>query len=150
MGIHNPLNRIRGSLDTVSWPMHSTAVDLPEGVQSLPVWPGAPAMEPLERRLMLSGTLLPPGTQVIAADPDGSTLVFAAAAEDMDFGDAPGPYPTTLASDGARHTPAGPTLGTNRDAEADGAPTTAADGDDSTGTPDDEDGVTFGSPIMVG
>ena len=66
-----------------------------------------------------------------------------------DFGDAPSPYPTTLAENGAQHTPAGPTLGTNRDLENDGTHS-AANADDTTGTPDDEDGVTFGSTIMVG
>jgi len=58
-----------------------------------------------------------------------------------DFGDAPSPYPTTLAEDGARHVATGPTLGANRDSEADGAHSTAANADDTTGTPDDEDGL---------
>jgi VCBS repeat-containing protein len=62
----------------------------------------------------------------------------------FDFGDAPLPYPTTLADDGARHGLQGPTLGSQRDTESDGQPTASADGDGS-----DEDGVTFGS-IMVG
>ncbi|MCH8043065.1 MAG: tandem-95 repeat protein, partial [Planctomycetes bacterium] len=61
-----------------------------------------------------------------------------------DFGDAPLPYPTTLADDGARHEATGPTLGATRDADLDGQPSTDADGDGS-----DEDGVTFGA-IMVG
>jgi hypothetical protein len=62
----------------------------------------------------------------------------------VDFGDAPEPYPTTLADDGARHEAIGPTLGASRDDEADGKPTSDADGDGA-----DEDGVTFGS-IRVG
>ncbi len=62
-----------------------------------------------------------------------------------DFGDAPLPYPTLLAEDGAEHIPIGPTLGTNRDTEVDGVHSTSADGDDNTGGPDDEDGVTFGT-----
>ncbi|MCH8923531.1 MAG: hypothetical protein IIA67_10345, partial [Planctomycetes bacterium] len=62
----------------------------------------------------------------------------------VDFGDAPDPYPTTLADDGARHEAIGPMLGALRDEEADGQPTTAADGDGA-----DEDGVMFGS-IRVG
>ena len=69
----------------------------------------------------------------------------------LDFGDAPtaaqsgfvGTYPTTLANNGARHTATGPTLGTARDTEADGQPTPNANGDDNTGVPDDEDGVTI-------
>ena len=67
-----------------------------------------------------------------------------------DFGDAPSPYPTTLASNGARHVAVGPTLGAGRDDEPDGQPSTAAAGDDVAGVPDDEDGVSFGSAIMVG
>ena len=62
----------------------------------------------------------------------------------MDFGDAGAPYPTTLAEDGARHTPTGPALGAHRDWESDGTPSWGADADDTTGTPDDEDGVTLG------
>ena len=56
---------------------------------------------------------------------------------------AGGSYATLLANDGARHTATGPTLGANRDMESDGQPTANADGDDTNGTPDDEDGVTF-------
>ena len=62
----------------------------------------------------------------------------------VDFGDAPDPYPTTLADDGARHEAIGPMLGGSRDEEADGQPTSDANGDGA-----DEDGVTFGS-IRVG
>ena len=67
-------------------------------------------------------------------------LVFAS-----DFGDAPLPYPTLLAEGGAEHVAIGPTLGSQRDAEADGVHSPGADGDDTTGSPDDEDGVTFGT-----
>ncbi|MFV2070207.1 MAG: FG-GAP repeat domain-containing protein, partial [Pirellulales bacterium] len=61
-----------------------------------------------------------------------------------DFGDAPLPYPTTLAEGGAAHEATGPTLGATRDSEADGRHSPAADADGA-----DEDGVTFG-PIAVG
>ncbi len=68
---------------------------------------------------------------------------------DFDFGDAPDPgYPTLLASDGARHYPAGPTLGSVRDWENDGVPSVDADGDDASGTLDDEDGVTA-APLLA-
>ncbi|MEM1224665.1 MAG: VCBS repeat-containing protein [Planctomycetota bacterium] len=54
----------------------------------------------------------------------------------VDFGDAPSPYPTTLADDGAQHADTdGPTLGTTRDFEPDGQ---VDDGSD-------EDGVLFGA-----
>lgn len=69
----------------------------------------------------------------------------------FEFGDAPSAaqsgfassYPVTLAEDGARHADAGATLGPNLDLETDGLHSANADGDDSTGSPDDEDGVTF-------
>jgi len=75
----------------------------------------------------------------------------------LDFGDAPDPiaiwpgrYPTLVANNGARHVATGPTLGTNRDSDADGQPTANADGDDASGTPDDEDGVNFTSALIQG
>lgn len=64
-----------------------------------------------------------------------------------EFGDAPDSYGTTIASDGAGHIASGPTLGTERDTEANGQPNIAANGDDVAGTPDDEDGVA--TPIEV-
>ncbi len=60
-----------------------------------------------------------------------------------DFGDAPSRYPTTLANGGAYHGVGGPILGSQRDQEADGAPSANADGDDG------DDGVTFG-PMHAG
>ena len=61
-----------------------------------------------------------------------------------DFGDAPLPYPTTLAEDGARHEATGPTLGMNRDTETDGTHSADASADGA-----DEDGVMFGT-VQVG
>jgi len=61
-----------------------------------------------------------------------------------DFGDAPLPYATLLAENGARHEAVGPMLGATRDTEADGVHSAAANGD---GT--DEDGVIF-STMRVG
>ncbi|HZP11092.1 MAG TPA: GEVED domain-containing protein [Nevskiaceae bacterium] len=63
-------------------------------------------------------------------------------AQSLDFGDAPAPYPTLLADDGARHVVATPLLGSSVDSEADGQPDADALGDDNGGT-DDEDGVVF-------
>lgn len=57
-----------------------------------------------------------------------------------DFGDAPGPYNTLLADNGAHHEAVGPMLGATRDGEADGLPTLNADGDGA-----DDDGVTIGT-----
>ncbi len=73
--------------------------------------------------------------------------------EALDFGDLPVAYPTLLANNGARHRIlAGFHLGQAIDSEADGQPTNGADGDDAPGpaNSDDEDGVTFTSPIVPG
>jgi hypothetical protein len=75
---------------------------------------------------------------------------------DLDFGDAPEipgstwMYPTTLASNGARHQ-INPEvyLGYKLDAEADGQPTMMADGDDLNAI-DDEDGVTLPASVLPG
>lgn len=61
---------------------------------------------------------------------------------EFDYGDAPSPFATLRADDGARHVAAGPRLGDARDTENDGQPNAAADGDDLVG--DDEDGAMFG------
>ena len=104
-----------------------------------------------------------PGSSVFVADLDGdgdldvlSNTNGALAWHEqglppIDFGDAPDTYGTTLAADGARHEPVGPTLGWNRDAEEDGHPTAGADGDDTTDQPD-EYGVRVGlvMPGQVG
>jgi len=67
-----------------------------------------------------------------------------------DYGDAPGPYPTTLAQNGARHTSGGPWLGmAPPDAEQDGQPESSALGDDQQGT-DDEDGMGFMTAVVPG
>jgi hypothetical protein len=61
-----------------------------------------------------------------------------------DFGDAPDSYGTTLAKDGARHAFLPKlVLGEVWDEEPDGQPGVDADGDDKTGSVDDEDGVQF-------
>jgi uncharacterized delta-60 repeat protein len=66
-----------------------------------------------------------------------------------DFGDAPAPYPVTLADDGARHAFGSLFLGSSLDADADGQPSLDALGDDQVGA-DDEDGVSFAGPLLAG
>ena len=78
--------------------------------------------------------------------------------ESSDWGDAPAPYATTRAQNGASHgTTPGLKLGVAFDPDQDGRPSANADGDDlagllsSTGTIiDDEDGVTLLTPIVRG
>ncbi len=64
---------------------------------------------------------------------------------DFDFGDASASYGTSLADDGARHLPVGPTLGSSRDTDFDGVPSELADADGA-----DEDGIAFIDAIQVG
>ena len=56
-----------------------------------------------------------------------------------DFGDAPAPYPVTIAESGASHLAVGPLLGADRSSEEDGTPSAAADGDTH------DDGIVFGN-----
>jgi uncharacterized repeat protein (TIGR01451 family) len=70
----------------------------------------------------------------------------------LDFGDAPAPYPTLLANNGARHNiypSLGYCLGTLIDGEPNGLPSPGATGDDVTGI-DDEDGVVFNTLLVPG
>ncbi len=70
---------------------------------------------------------------------------------EADFGDAPDPtFPTLLANDGARHLLVpGIYLGTTVDFESDGQPDANAQGDDAQ-TSNDDDGVSFTSPLLLG
>jgi hypothetical protein len=68
---------------------------------------------------------------------------------EWDFGDAPAPYATTLAANGARHKAfTGVFLGKRIDPEGDGQPSASATGDNEAGN--DEEGVTFLSPLTAG
>ncbi len=69
-----------------------------------------------------------------------------------DYGDLPDGYKTTLAANGPRHkiVLGGPLLGASVDADANGAPGALALGDDLNDSTDDEDGVTFLSPVVPG
>jgi len=84
---------------------------------------------------------------------DFANVEIGPAPQGQDAGDAPGAgYHTLLADDGAVHTLDGVTfLGLLADAEPDGQPTPAADGDDAHGFAfSDEDGVQFVTPLGVG
>ncbi|MCP4708274.1 MAG: hypothetical protein GY869_06595, partial [Planctomycetes bacterium] len=70
----------------------------------------------------------------------------------MDYGDAPDPYPTFLFDDGAYHSrypDPNYFMGTLIDSEPDGLPDNDALGDDINGL-DDEDGVSFLTPLIPG
>lgn len=67
-----------------------------------------------------------------------------------DYGDAPDSYGTTLGASGPSHViTSGIMMGANIDDESDGVPSSDASGDDSAGTPDDEDGVTFPDGVVI-
>ncbi len=69
----------------------------------------------------------------------------------MDWGDAPSPYPTTSADNGAYHKIKNDLyLGQSVDSESDGTPDADAWGDDDDATTDDEDGVYFTAYILQG
>ncbi|WP_167546552.1 reprolysin-like metallopeptidase [Stieleria maiorica] len=106
------------------------------------------------------------GQIVIDVTPSGSTLDVSIGGlaireiivpETLDFGDAPSStqsgfassYPVLVSDNGARHNNIGATLGAARDSESVGVHSAASDGDDQTGTADDEDGITFAGPIVV-
>lgn len=68
----------------------------------------------------------------------------------LDYGDAPSPYPTLLADNGARHqTGSGFYLGSSVDSESNGQPSTGTNGDDIY-LSDDEDGVSFPASLVAG
>lgn len=86
-------------------------------------------------------------------DPNNQNFLNASAdlftGDAFDFGDAPDSYGTTLVNNAAFHdVDARLTLGVEIDAEFDGDPTTAADGDD-TSLVDDEDGVNEFDPLIT-
>jgi hypothetical protein len=100
------------------------------------------------------------GTHTVMVDPNtpSSSILFGntqgagpGPGQQFDWGDAPDPnYPTLQASNGAYHVIVpGIFLGGGVDAEVNGQPAPDARGDDYGGS-DDEDGVTFITPIMPG
>jgi hypothetical protein len=79
----------------------------------------------------------------------GSAYFYRFDPPGYDFGDAPAPYPTLRIANGARHYVGdGLRLGAAVDQERNGQPDAASSGDDLTG--DDEDGVSFLSPLVAG
>jgi hypothetical protein len=102
----------------------------------------------------LPGGLVGPEITATATDPGNSTSEFSACLStgtpvDVDFGDAPEPYPTTVATNGAYHLFGLLYLGQGIDPELDGQPHEAAAGDDEDGN-DDEDGIVFATPVVKG
>jgi hypothetical protein len=105
-------------------------------------------------RFRFGSTAVPGPT---GAHPDGEVEDYGVVIN-QDFGDAPDnqnvdtDFPTTLAEGGARHRIGALKLGNITDGEADGITSPNALGDDANpvGGPDDEDGITFGGPLVQG
>ncbi len=130
----SPRDRIASSLALVSG-NNTVAVNVPCDAKSKLTY--------ARFRLSSTGVAGPGG----AAD-DGEVEDYAVTTEGFDFGDAPAPFPTTLAQNGARHIVLpinNPTLGSTVDTEPDGQPSTQFDGDGA-----DEDGVSFPAVLQVG
>jgi large repetitive protein len=93
------------------------------------------------------------GASMGAGVPDGEVedyRITINAAGELNFGDAPAPYPTLTEQNGAPHSvQPGFHLGRQIDAERNGQPDSAALGDDGAGV-DDEDGVVFLTPLIPG
>lgn len=106
-------------------------------------------------RFRLGGTVVaapvPFGPGGIGEVEDYAIRIDQGVGGDLDFGDAPDTFGTTLAVNGARHTavPQAIRLGNRVDGEPDGQPSPGADKDDANGV-DDEDGVTFLTPLQQG
>ena len=85
---------------------------------------------------------------VIVSNMSGSvtSVVAVLTVQQLDFGDAPPPYPVLLANNGARHIiVSGFHLGTSVDGESDGQPSATANGDGS-----DENGVVAATAFIRG
>jgi uncharacterized repeat protein (TIGR01451 family) len=93
-----------------------------------------------------------PGLSFTGFAMDGEVEDYVEVIKGLDLGDLPEAYPTELSENGPHHV-LDPTaedlfLGELVDADTDGAPSDMADGDDNEEDVDDEDGITFITPVM--
>lgn len=120
----------------LTYPIVLTAGTPNDGSQDIAV----PNVSTLNARVRVQGS------SNIFFDISNTNFSITALPTGIDFGDAPDvPYGTLLASNGPRHTVGGPVLGTMLDVESDGQPSANATGDGN-----DEDGVRFINPLVVG
>ncbi|MBK9490233.1 MAG: hypothetical protein IPO07_16755 [Haliscomenobacter sp.] len=100
-----------------------------------------------------------PGLSYTGFAMDGEVEDYVEVLKGLDYGDLPTKpgtalFPTTLANNGPHHVydPTAPalTLGSNLDSDLDGTPSAFADGDDVADGMDDEDGITFLTPLIPG
>ena len=135
--------------DFVGGVLPSGTLTFLEGVESLSVGVDVAGDTSVELDESFTATLSNPSGRNAVVGTASATGVIRND-DNTDLGDLPSPFPTLLVDNGAAHIATGPTLGAERDVETDGQPTPNADGDDTTGTPADEDGVTFGAEIFAG
>lgn len=117
-------------------------------VQTIPI--GGPLPNTLELQVPFYEVTVAEGATVSNQNFGNQQLLY-------DFGDAPSKaqtgflvdYPVTVAQNGAQHFATGPTLGSNRDIDTDGVHSIAADADDTTGSPNDEDGIVFSNTTLL-
>jgi uncharacterized repeat protein (TIGR01451 family) len=143
-------------------PGETTSVAIPDGSNNTTVTlafgnvpAGSAAASYARFRLSTDPTLGPTGAATNGEVEDYPVTINAAS---VDRGDLPdtgagvgaGNYETTTATSGPSHPIVpGLRLGTNIDGEGDGQPNGTATGDDSVGTPDDEDGIIIADLSLV-
>jgi hypothetical protein len=164
--IHNAgTTTVNGTIDTPGYPLTIEVFTAIPGKDGSNHGQGAAFMGstttsgPSWTVMLTGGSLTGQLLTATATDSAGNTSEFSANVPVLDdnplgfdWGDAPDPsYPTLAANNGAHHVILpGYHMGVSIDAEPDGQPTSAADGDDLGGTvPDDEDGVYF-YPLLTG
>ncbi len=109
-----------------------------------------PALCPAVRRAITAG-IPSTWTPIYWSVPNTYSEMAFEILSEMDFGDAPSPYPTKLTNNGACHSKwwVNLSLGNLVDYESDGQPNVNANGDDLAGLPD-EDGIVFLTPLLIG
>jgi hypothetical protein len=129
-----PMVQIGWKTSTNHW--NDDAVWVETDLEGNPIMPWKELRDPFEPTISLDLAF------ALTTEPDEELL---------DFGDAPDqPYPTLLASNGARHVIVpGILLGQAIDAEANGQPNATATGDDIVNI-NDEDGITFVGTLIPG
>jgi hypothetical protein len=152
------------------WAVQNQVVPIPPGpypmvinlaTPSFKAWHPALGVQPVWMRITLAETnWTAPGFSGLGGDGPLNGYAYGEtedyyitnydAQQTFDFGDAPSPYPTLLAANGAQHLIV-PNfmLGGVIDNEANGQPDPAALGDDNNGAPNDEDGVTLPAVLLI-
>lgn len=123
----------------------NTPDSIASGSISLGPVAGTPPMapEPNNERLRIGGADDDNDGNAVFPDSASNYSIDFGFVQPVDLGDLPDGFGTLIASSGPVHPLINALrLGASVDAELDGQPSVGADGDDNSGTPDDEDGVT--------